>query len=142
MHQVGQGTVRTTEAAREGGRKKKYYTENQNKKVPPIGRFNYGQKLFFWVMLYSAILLLLSGLVLWFPDYIPWNLRWIRYLAVTVHVATALITMGSFIIHVYMGTAMVRGSFTSIIQGKVSTAWARAHHRLWYEKITGQSPRK
>ncbi len=142
MYQMWHGDMRTTEADREWWRKKKYYIENQDEKVPPIGRFNYGQKLFFWVMLYSAILLLLSGLVLWFPDYVHWNLRWLRYLAVTVHVATALVTIGGFIIHVYMGTAMVRGSFTSIVQGKVSTAWARAHHRLWYEKITGQSPRK
>jgi formate dehydrogenase subunit gamma len=50
-------------------------------------------------------------------------------------VAAALATIGGFIIHVYMGTAMVRGGFTSIIRGEVSTAWARTHHRLWYEQI-------
>lgn len=113
-----------------------HYIRNEDEDLPPIWRFNYGQKLFFWVMLYGAILLLLSGLILWFPDSIPWSLRWVRYLGVAVHVTAALVTIGAFIIHVYMGTAMVRGGFTSIIRGEVSTAWARIHHRLWYEQVT------
>jgi formate dehydrogenase subunit gamma len=142
MYQMWRGDMRTTDADREWWRNKKYYIENQDEKLPPIGRFNYGQKLFFWVMFYSAILLLLSGLVLWLTEYIAWSLRWLRYLAVVVHVGSALVTIGAFIIHVYMGTAMVRGSFTSIVQGNVSAAWAKAHHRLWYEQITGQRPGK
>jgi cytochrome b subunit of formate dehydrogenase len=39
-----------------------------------------------------------------------------------------------------MGTAMVRGGFTSIIRGEVSSTWARMHHRLWYEKVTQKTP--
>jgi len=112
-----------------------HYIRNEDEDLPPIWRFNYGQKLFFWVMLYGAILLLLSGLILWFPESIPWNLRWLRYLGVAAHVTAALVTIGAFIIHVYMGTAMVRGGFTSIIRGEVSTGWARMHHRLWYEQV-------
>jgi formate dehydrogenase subunit gamma len=115
-----------------------HYIRNEDEDLPPIWRFNYGQKLFFWLMLYGGILLLLSGVGLWFVESIPWSLRWLRYLAVTVHVTAALATIGGFIIHVYMGTAMVRGGFTSIIRGEVSVAWARTHHRLWYEQVMKQ----
>jgi formate dehydrogenase subunit gamma len=73
---------------------------------------------------------------LWFVESIPWSLRWLRYLAVTVHVIAALATIGGFIIHVYMSTAMVHGGFSSIIRGEVSTTWAKTHHRLWYEQVT------
>ena len=118
------------------------YIRNEDEDLPPIWRFNYGQKLFFWVMLWGMILLLLSGFGLWFVEGIPWSLRWLRYLSVAVHVAAALVTIGAFIIHVYMGTAMVRGGFTSIIRGEVSEDWARLHHRLWYEQVTGKTPRK
>jgi formate dehydrogenase subunit gamma len=111
----------------------KYYIENQDEKLPPIGRFNYGQKVFFWVMLYGAILLLLSGLGLWFVESIP---AWLRQLSIAVHVIAALATIGGFIIHVYMGLALVRGGFGAIITGEVSSAWARHHHRLWYEQVT------
>ena len=113
----------------------KYYVENQDDKLPAIGRFNWGQKIFFWVMFWGGILLLLSGLGLWFVESIP---AWLRHLSIVVHVVAALATIGGFIIHIYMGTAMVRGGFTSIVRGEVSTEWARHHHRLWYEKVTGQ----
>jgi formate dehydrogenase subunit gamma len=74
---------------------------------------------------------------------IPWSWRWLRYSAVLLHAVAALVTIGAFIIHVYMGTAMVRGGFTSIVRGEVTAAWARMHHRLWYEKVTGTaSPKK
>jgi formate dehydrogenase subunit gamma len=89
-------------------------------------------------MLWAGIVLLLSGAVLWFPEWIPWSLRGLRYAAVLLHVASALATIGLFIIHVYMGTAVVRGGFTSIIRGEVSPAWARMHHRLWFHRVTGK----
>ena len=88
-------------------------------------------------MFYGIILLLFSGLGLWFVESIPWSLRWLRYLAVTIHVVAALATIAGFIIHVYMSTAMVRGSFTAMVRGEVSTLWAKTHHRLWYEQVTG-----
>jgi hypothetical protein len=53
-----------------------------------------------------VILLLISGVGLWFVESIPWSLCWLCYLSVTVHVTAALATIGGFIIHVYMGTAM------------------------------------
>ena len=121
---LGQGDARTTSATR-------------MKTCPAIDRFNVGQKYFFWVMLYAGRHLLVSGVVLWFPEMIPWRLRFLRYAAVLLHVSAALISIGAFIIHVYMGTAMVRGGFTSIIRGEVSPAWAKMHHRLWYNRVTG-----
>ena len=50
----------------------------------------------------------------------------------------ASVSIGAFIIHVYMGTAVVRGGFTSIVRGEVSPAWAKTHHRLWYHRVTGR----
>jgi formate dehydrogenase subunit gamma len=50
--------------------------------------------------------------------------------------------MGGFIIHVYMGTAMVRGGFNAIVRGYVSKSWAQHHHRLWFERISGQDATK
>ncbi len=111
------------------------YIRNEDGDLPPIWRFNWGQKILFWLMFYGAILLLISGCGLWWVESIPWSLRWLRYLSITVHVTAAMATIGGFIIHVYMGTAMVRGGFTSIIRGEVSVAWAKTHHRLWYEQV-------
>ena len=136
MYRMWDRDMQITESDRRWAKAIKHYIENDDQNLPPEGRFNYGQKLFFWLMFWGVILLLISGVGLWFVESIPWSLRWLRYLAVTVHVVAALATIGGFIIHVYMGTAMVRGGFTSIIRGEVSAAWAKTHHRLWYEQVT------
>jgi len=136
MYKMWWRDMRTTEAALRWKKAIKHYIENDDQNLPPEGRFNYGQKIYFWLMFYGVILLLISGVGLWFVESIPWGLRWLRYLAVTVHVIAALATIGGFIIHVYMSTAMVRGGFSSIIRGEVSALWAKTHHRLWYDQVT------
>jgi len=127
--------MRITDADRAWGRDVKQYVRNEDEDLPPIDRFNLGQKYFFWVMLFAAAVLLATGIAMWFPASLPLALRPFMIL---LHVSAALITVGAFIIHVYMGTAVVRGGFTSIIRGEVSPAWARTHHRLWYERVTGK----
>jgi formate dehydrogenase subunit gamma len=137
MFRIWRREMRITEVDRAWEKAISRYIRNEDEDLPPIGRFNYGQKLFFWVMLYGAILLVVSGVAMWFVESIPGSLRWLRDLAVLVHVTVALVTIGAFIIHVYMGTAMVRGGFTSIVRGEVSPEWAKMHHRLWYNHVTG-----
>ena len=142
MYGMWRRDMQITDADRRWSKAMEYYVKNEDEKLPPVGRFNYGQKLFFWLMFFGVILLVISGIGLWFVESIPWSLRWLRYLSVTVHVIAALATIGGFIIHVYMGTAMVRGGFTSIVRGEVSKTWAKTHHRLWYEEVTGDRSRE
>jgi formate dehydrogenase subunit gamma len=115
------------------------YIRNEDEGLPPVPKFNYGQKLWFWLIFYGVILLLLSGLGLWFTESIPWNLRFLRYAAILVHVGAALLTIGGFFIHVYMSTALEEGSFRSMIEGNVSVAWAKEFHRLWYDRIVNKA---
>jgi formate dehydrogenase subunit gamma len=143
MYKMWRGDLVTIAADREWTEKIKYYIENEDEELPPAGRFNYGQKLFFWLMLYGVVLLLISGLGLWFVESIPWSLRWLRYLAVTVHVIAAMATIGAFIIHVYMSVFMEPESFYAMVHGRVSAAWARTYHLLWYQQVTkGKSSEK
>jgi formate dehydrogenase subunit gamma len=143
MYTAWHDDMRTTAADREWAKHIGDYIRNEDENLPPIGRFNIGQKQFFWLMFFGGIALVLSGAALWLVNDIPWSWRWLRYSAVLLHAVAALVTIGAFIIHVYMGTAMVRGGFTSIVRGEVTAAWARMHHRLWYEKVTGTaSPKK
>jgi len=116
-----------------------HYIRNEDSQVPSASRFNPGQKLLFWGFFWNCFALLLSGLVLWLPQYIPWSLRFLRLLAVIVHPIAALLTIGLFIIHVYMGTAMERGAFGSVIRGDVSRAWADHHHHDWFKQILRDS---
>jgi len=129
------GDMRITGADRKWGFVMRDYIRNEDQNLPAIDRFNLGQKYFFWVMLYAGLALLITGLAMWIPASLPLVLRpWM----ILIHVSAALVTVGAFIIHVYMGTAVVRGGFTSIIRGEVSPEWAKMHHRLWYNRVTGK----
>jgi len=116
-----------------------YYIRNEDDKMPPAGRYNAGQKMLFWTFFWAALVLLASGLVLWFTDSVPWNLRWLRYLAVLVHPIAALVTIANFMVHIYMGVFAERGAFGSVIRGDVSMAFAKRYHPGWYEEIVGSS---
>ena len=115
------------------------YIENRDDKLPSVGRFNFGQKLFFWGIFYSVILLLLSGVVLWYTEVLPWSLRFLRYAAILIHASVALVTIGLFLIHVYMSAILEEGSLGSMIHGYVTRAWAWTFHRTWYYEVTGKS---
>jgi formate dehydrogenase subunit gamma len=135
MYEMWGRQMRQTELDKQFWRAVPNYVRNEDELVPSADRFNAGQKMLFWGFFWCGILLLLSGLILWFPHLVPWNLRYLRYFAVIVHPSAALLTIGLFIIHVYMGTAMERGAFGSVIRGEVSAGWAKRYHRIWYEHL-------
>lgn len=144
MYRMWAPQMRNTETDRAWWKAVRYYSTNQDDKMPPAGRYNAGQKFLFWGFFWSSLLLLLSGVVLWFPEYISWNLRFLRYLAVLIHPAAALFTIALFMVHLYMGLFAERGAFGSVIRGDVSEAFAKRYHPAWYKEIVGgaSTPRK
>ena len=108
----------------------KYATHNAAG-LPETGRFNGGQKMLFWLQSIAAILLLASGVVLWFPETMP---RALRLAAVLIHPLAAIAAIGGIIVHIYMGTAAVPGAFRGMIQGWVRPGWAASHHPKWYRE--------
>jgi formate dehydrogenase subunit gamma len=139
MYAMWSDEMRFTAVDREWWKSLHYYITNQDDKMPPVGRYNAGQKMLFWSFFIGGWILLVSGLVLWFTEYIPWNLRWLRYIAVLLHPIAALLTIANFMIHIYMGVFAERGAFGSVIRGDVSLAFAKRFHPGWYEEIVGTS---
>ena len=140
MFVIWRGEMRTTDADRAWRRAMRHYIRNEDDRVPTAGRFNYGQKTMFWVMVAGTVLLLLSGLVLWWPEALL-EAPVVRQAAVLVHAAAALVTIGAFIVHLYMGLAVVPGGLAAIVRGEVSEAWARHHHALWADELARRPPR-
>lgn len=138
MHSMWRSDMEITPADKKWLDNVEYYVTDNDARVPLSGRFNAGQKLFYWVMFYGALLLVLSGIVMWMPEYIPPQAMWVRPLVILIHEIAALLTIGGFIIHVYMSVFLVPNSMTAMTTGWVSRAWARTHHRLWYLRVTGQ----
>lgn len=136
MHSIWRRDVAMRPGDREWLDHTEDYVTHHDERVPPQGRFNAGQKLYYWAMYYGALLLLISGVPMWIPEYMPIGLR---PFVILLHECAALITIGAFIIHVYMSVFLVPGSLGAMISGKVSAAWAKAHYRLWYDQIAGSN---
>jgi len=103
--------------------------------MPPVGKYNAGQKLVFWVFGISLVLLLVTGIMFWqpwFADYFPITLRRI---AVLVHAASATALILSVITHIY-AALWIRGTFRAMMRGTVTEGWAKLNHPLWHRKVT------
>ena len=142
MYLMWSSQMHFTDVDRAWFRSVSHYVRNEDELMPPAGRYNAGQKLLFWGFIICGTLLLLSGVVLWFPEYIPWSLRWLRYTAIILHASSALLTIGLFLIHVYMGVFAERGALDSVIYGDVTEDFAKRFHPAWYKELVGSAPRR
>ena len=129
-----------TEADRRWMKRIKDYTTNEDKlEAEDVGFFNGGQKLYFWAIVLSGVLFLITGLLMWFDHVIP---RWTVAVSYVVHDLAALLMLAGFIIHIYEGTAAMPGTFRAMADGTVTKKWAWTHHPAWYRAVTGRDPRE
>lgn len=115
-----------------------YVTNADDAEPEYVDFFNGGQKVYFWAIVGSAVLFLLSGVPLWFPHTFG---RVTVNIGYVLHDIAALVMLGGFIVHIYESTAAIRGTFHSMTRGTVDRPWARTHHPAWYRRVTGDDPR-
>ena len=118
------------------GRLRAYVSNRDALEPAETGFFNAGQKIYFWLIVVSAILFLITGIPLWFDDVVP---RWLVAVSYVIHDIAALVMLGGFIIHIYEGTAAQPGTFRSMTDGTVTREWAWTHHPAWYKEITEEN---
>ena len=109
--------------------------KNEEEGVPPIGKYNPGQKLLFWTLLACMLVLLISGVVIWrayFSHY--FDIGAIR-VASLAHALAGFVLILSIIVHIYAGL-WIKGSVSAMLHGWVSRPWAKKHHELWYREVT------
>lgn len=131
---------------------------------PPAKKFNAGQKLIFWSVIVLGYSISASGLSLLFPFELPMfaatfaklNALGIpemlgfaalptellphqeMQLAQLWHGIIAFVFMAIIIGHIYIGSVGMEGAFDAMGSGQVDEQWAREHHGLWYEEVTGK----
>lgn len=101
---------------------------------PDVGKYNAGQKFFFWMVVATGIVILLTGIVLWWPQSFSQTLRSISIL---LHDICFIGFFAAIVGHIYLGTAAEPGTFRSMTRGTVTRQWARLHHPRWYRDVTG-----
>jgi formate dehydrogenase subunit gamma len=106
----------------------------------PSGRFNFGEKTWFWFgVTILGLTVSASGLLLDFPTYL--ELRSSLQLTNLVHGIGALLMILLALGHIYMGTIGVEGALDSMKTGEVDEVWAKDHHEVWFQQATAKNPR-
>lgn len=105
--------------------------------MPPVGKYNAGQKGVFWLMSVCLLLLLVTGFMFWQPWFANAFPILLRRIAVLVHAASAFALVLGVIMHVY-AAIWVKGTIRAMWYGTVTRAWAKQHHRAWYKQVAGK----
>ncbi len=100
---------------------------------PPAGRYNAGEKLWYWLLATFGVAIAISGVLLDFP-FIAKELLWLQ-VSQLMHVISALVLIAYALGHIYLGTWGVEGALEAMTTGCVDENWAREHHPLWLERI-------
>lgn len=102
----------------------------------PSGKYNIGEKTWFWIAIIGGALITASGLFLVMPGILE-GTRETQQLANLVHGGAAVVCIAAAIGHVYLGTVGVEGAFDGMVTGEVDESWAFEHHSDWAEDVTG-----
>jgi formate dehydrogenase subunit gamma len=97
------------------------------------GRFNAGEKIWFWIAVLGGIVLCVTGLILDFAVFGQGRVA--MELSHVLHGIAALLVISVSFGHIYLGTAGVEGTLGSMTTGNVDEAWAKSHHDRWYAEV-------
>jgi len=101
-------------------------------KVPEVGKYNPGQKIFFLVVASGGAAMIFSGLIMLFPLSMPAMIVRLMYL---LHAAGFVAIFAFFFIHLYLGTVGSPGSLPAMMTGWVSRAWLKKQHPKWLHEM-------
>lgn len=130
---------------------------------PPAKKFNAGQKLIFWAVIILGGSISVSGLSLLFPFELnifgqtfsllnnwgvpgwfgladlpyPFEPQEEMQYAQLSHALVSLILTAIILAHLYLGSLGMEGAFDAMGKGEVEEQWAREHHSIWAEEVTG-----
>ena len=100
-------------------------------------RYNAGEKVWFWLAAIVGTAVIVSGLVLNFPNFGQTRATMEYYH--WIHSVSAVFLIVVSLGHIYMGTLALEATFEVMKTGYCDSNWAKEHHDLWYEKVKDQA---
>ncbi len=101
----------------------------------PAGRFNAGQKMFYWLSSILGVLMSITGLVLIYKG--AFGLPTICITS-TIHNLLGFFLIAGVVAHAYLGTVANPGTWRVLVDGSVTREWAEHHHPNWFRKLKEQ----
>lgn len=100
----------------------------------PTGRFNAGEKAWFWAsVVVLGLIVSVTGFILNFDNF--GQTRATMQQSHLIHAGFAVLFMAMSLAHIYIGTIGMQGAYQGMRTGYVDEEWAREHHELWYREV-------
>ena len=97
----------------------------------PSGRFNAGEKAWFWIVVtLLGVVSAVTGFIMDFANF--GQGRGTMQLVNVIHAVSAVLFIVAALAHIYVGTIGVEGAYQTMRTGMTDETWAREHHEYWY----------
>ena len=112
----------------------------------PAGRFNAGQKTWYWLATLGGVIMIVTGGAMFFMDFdvaMIKNLTGLSQIdtlraAAILHNVMGFAVVALFFVHVYMSMFAIKGAVHSILDGHMEEEEVRILHSSWYKKLKEQ----
>lgn len=115
---------------------------NKDKKPVPAGKFNAGQKTWFWLATLGGMIMIATGAAMYFQDFkfeilASYGISQIDFLRASaiVHNVLGLGVLALFLVHIYMSVFAIKGAIHSIITGYKEEEEVEILHSSYYKKL-------
>jgi formate dehydrogenase subunit gamma len=115
---------------------------NKNKKPVPAGKFNAGQKTWFWLATLGGFVMIGTGAAMFFQDFklamlVDLGISQIDFLRASaiVHNVLGLGVVILFLVHIYMSVFAIKGAIHSMITGYKEEEEVEILHSSFYKKL-------
>lgn len=119
---------------------------SKEKKPIPAGKFNAGQKMWYWIATLGGMVMVISGAAMFFLDFNIEMIKsmtglsqidFLRVMAI-VHNVVGFLVVALFITHVYMSMFAIKGAVHSILDGHMEEEEVKILHSSWYKKLKSE----
>ncbi|WP_193311109.1 formate dehydrogenase subunit gamma [Poseidonibacter ostreae] len=115
---------------------------SKEKKPIPAGKFNAGQKMWFWVCTIGGIAMIFTGITIYVQDlnlgvltmFGFTKIEMLRY-CIIVHNVVGMAMVALFFTHVYMSMFAIKGALQSIISGYKEEEEVKILHSSYYKEL-------
>ena len=115
---------------------------NKRKDPIPAGKFNAGQKMWFWIATLGGMVMIATGAVMYYQDFklgvlVSYGISQIDFLrgSAIVHNVLGMAVLALFLTHVYMSVFAIKGAIHSIITGYKEEEEVEILHSSFYKKL-------
>jgi len=120
------------------------YLSKEIKEIP-AGKFNAGQKMWFWIATFGGFVMIATGASMYYQDFdlgiaTTLGISQIDLLraAAIIHNVLSFAVTAFFFTHVYMAAIAIKGAIYSMITGYKEHEEVKYLHSTWYKKLKEQ----